>query len=110
MKRFLYFLPSLLVLGFLAIVLLALGDLSVDPNDYLIGAELLLIFALSDFLLSRKLWFGCFPGLLLGAYVIYYGSQYHGQVFDERPVGTIILAYYLIAGIITAYRGRRVRS
>ena len=106
MKRILYFLPSILVLGFLAFIFLGLGEPSFDPQEYFVGASILLVFLLSDFLLSRKLWFGCIPGALLGAYVIYYGSQYHGQVMDERPVGAIIFAYYVIIGIITFYRKR----
>ena len=84
MKRLLYFVPSILVFGFLLIVLLAMPDPSADPQDYIAGAGILLVFLISDFLLFRKLWFGCIPGALLGAYVIYYGSQYHGQVMDER--------------------------
>ena len=107
MKRLLYFLPSILVLGLLAFILLALGEPSTDPQEYLAGTGILLIFLLSDFLLSKKLWFGCIPGVILGAYVIYYGSQYHGQVIDERPIGVIILAYYAILGIITFYRRKR---
>ena len=104
MKSLLYFLPSILVMGFLTFLLLALGDPSTDPQDYLAGAGILLVFLLSDFLLSRKLWFGCIPGAFLGAYVICYGYQYHGQVMDETPVGTIIFAYYAIVGMITLYR------
>lgn len=107
MKRLLYYLPSILVLGFLAFILLFLVGPSRDPNDYLIGIGILFAFALSDFLLSKKLWFGCIPGALLGAYVIYYGSQYHGQVLDERPIGAVILTYYMILGILTAYRRKR---
>ena len=107
MKRLLYFVPSILALGFLAFLLLFLGDPSADRNDYLIGGGILFVFALSDFLLSKKLWFGGIPGALLGAYVIYYGSQYHGQVFDERLIGAIILAYYAIIGIITHYRKKK---
>ena len=107
MKRLLYFVPSILVFGFLLIVLLAMPDPSADPQDYIVGAGILLVFLISDFLLFRKLWFGCIPGALLGAYVIYYGSQHHGQVLDERPIGAIILAYYVILGFITVYRQKR---
>ena len=107
MKRLPYFVPSILVFGFLLIVLLAMPDPSADPQDYIAGAGILLVFLISDFLLFRKLWFGCIPGALLGAYVIYYGSQHHGQVLDERPIGAIILAYYVILGFITVYCQKR---
>ena len=107
MKRLLYFLPTILVLGLLTFILLFLGGPSADLNEYLIGGGILFVFALSDFLLSKKLWFGGIPGALLGAYVIYYGSQYHGQILDERPIGAVILAYYVILGIVTVYRQKR---
>lgn len=107
MKKLLYFLPTILVLGFLAFILRFLGDPSADLNDYLICGGILFVFALSDFLLSKKLWFGGIPGALLGTYVIYYGSQYHGQIFDERLISAAILAYYVIIGFLTIYRRRK---
>ena len=107
MKRLLYFLPTILVLGFLTFILLFLGGPSADLNEYLIGSGILFVFALSDFLLSKKFCLGCIPGALLGAYLIYYGSQYHGQVMDERPIGVVILAYYVILGFVTVYHKKR---
>lgn len=107
MKRLLYFLPTILVLGFLAFILLFLGSPSTDLNEYLIGCGILFVFALSDFLLSKKLWLASIPGALFGVYVIYYGSQYHGQVLDERPIGAVILAYYVILGFVTVHRKKR---
>ena len=107
MKRLLCFIPSVMVLGFLSFILLAMPDLSADPQEYIAGVGILLVFLFSDFLLSKKLWFGSIPGALLGAYVIYYGSQYHGQVMDERPIGVVILAYYVILGFVTVYHKKR---
>lgn len=107
MKRLLCFIPSVMVLGFLSFILLAMPDPSADPQEYIAGVGILLVFLFSDFLLSKKLWFGSIPGALLGAYVIYYGSQYHGQVMDERPIGAVILAYYVILVILTTYRQKR---
>lgn len=107
MKRLLYFLPSIWALGFLAFILLILSGPSGDITEYLFGVGILLVFLLSDFLLCRKLWFGCIPGALLGAYVIYYGSHYHGQIFDERLIGASILAYYVVCAFVTIYRKRR---
>lgn len=103
MRKLLYFIPTLIVLVLLVFLLLVLGDLTSQPDDYIIGIAILSVFLVSDLLLSRHKWYGCVPGALLGAYIIYYGSQYHGQVFDERPVGIAIFLYYLIFGIV-AYR------
>ena len=107
MKKLLFFLPSVLVLVFLSFILLAMPDPSADPQEYITGVGILLVFLFSDFLLFRKLWFGSIPGALLGTYVIYYGSQYHGQVMDERPIGAVILAYYVILGFVTVYHKKR---
>lgn len=108
MKRILYFIPTLIVLVFLIFILFVLGGATNESGDYIVGSAILLIFVVSDWLLAKHKWYGCVPGALLGAYIIYYGSQYHGQVMDERPVGVIICLYYLILGFV-AYR-KKIRN
>ena len=44
MKRLLYFLPTILVLGFLAFIFFGLGEPSTDPQEYLVGAGILFVF------------------------------------------------------------------
>lgn len=107
MKRIFYYFPSILVLGIVLFVLTLMGDPSHDPKDYLVGAAVLLIILLSDFLLSRTIWYGCLPGMLLGAYVICCSFQYHGQVLKEMPIGLIICGYYLMMGFFTAYQKKQ---
>ena len=107
MKKLLYFLPSILVLGFLAFILLGLGDPSGDTEDYFVAAGILFVFFLSDFLLYRKFWVGSIPGALLGIYVIYYGSHYHGQIFDERLIGAAIPVYYVVCAFVSIYLKRK---
>ena len=102
MKRIFYYFPSILVLGIVLFVLTLMGEPSHDSKDYLAGTGILLIILLSDFLLSGKIWYGCMPGMLLGAYVICCSFQYHGQVLDEMPIGLIVCGYYLVMGIHTA--------
>lgn len=109
MKRIFYYLPSILVLGIMLFVLRLMGEPSHDSKDYLVGAAILLIFLLSDFLLSRKILYGSLPGMLLGAYVIFSGSQYHGQVLSEMPIGLIVCGYYLTMGIRTVYHKKAQR-
>lgn len=101
MKRIFCYFPSMLVSAMMLFVLTRMGEPSHDPKDYLVGAGILLMILLSDFLLSKRIWYGCLPGMLLGAYVICCSFQYHGQVFDEMPIGLIICGYYLIMGIRT---------
>ena len=63
MKRIKFFAPSILVCGFMLFLLTLLGESSGDLDDYMNTAAILLVFLVSDFLLSRKTWFGC-PGIL----------------------------------------------
>ena len=110
MKKFLCFIPSLIVLALLILILIVLTGPSSQLDDYLTGIAILSVFFVSDLLLSKQKWYGCVPGALLGAYIIYYGSQYHGQVLDERPVGIIICLYYLIFGFIVALKKKTMKS
>ena len=103
MKKTLYFIPTLVVLAFLLFLLTVLGSPTNQLDDYIVGIAVLSIFAVSDWLLSKRKWYGCIPGVLLGVYIIFYGSQYHGQVLDERPIGAAIFLYYLICGVL-AYK------
>ena len=54
MKKLLYFLPSILVLVFLSFILLAMPDPSADPQEYITGVGILLVFLFSDFLLFSQ--------------------------------------------------------
>ena len=42
-------------------------------SDYLIGTAILLIFLISDWMLSKQRWYGCILGTLLGAYYLICG-------------------------------------
>ena len=109
MKKILYFVPTLIVLVFLIFILIVLAGPTNELDEYLVGLAILAIFAVSDWLLAKQKWYGCVPGASIGAYIIYYGSQYHGQVMDERPIGLIICLYYLVFGFVT-YRKRERKN
>ena len=110
MKRIKFFAPSILVCGFMLFLLTLLGESSGGLDDYMNAAVILLVFLVSDFLLSRKTWFGCIPGVLLGAYIVYNGFDYHGQVLNEVLIGLIVLAYYLILGVVTVHQHKKADS
>jgi len=101
MKKLLYFIPTLLIAIFFLFLLFILSGHTNLSDAYITAIGILSIFGVSDWLLYQQKWFGFLPAALFGAYIIYYGSQYHGQVFDERPIGAVICLYYLICGIVT---------
>ena len=99
MKKILFFIPTIVVLVFLFFILFILSGPTSQLDDYLTGIAILSVFFISDWLLSKQKWYGSIFGILFGMYIIYYGSQYHGQVFDERPIGMVICLYYVILAI-----------
>ena len=101
MKKILFFIPTIVVLVFLFFILFVLIGPSNQLDDYITGIAVLSVFFVSDWLLSKQKWYGSIFGILFGMYIIYYGSQYHGQIFDERPIGMVIGLYYVILAIIT---------
>ena len=110
MKRIKFFAPSILVCGFMLFLLTLLDESSGGLDDYMSASVILLVFLVSDFLLFRKTWFGCIPGVLLGAYIVYNGFYYHGQVLNEVLIGLIVLAYYLILGVVTVHQHKKADS
>lgn len=95
MKKFLYFIPAILACVFYGLIGMKAGFSAISSWVWLFILPLFI----SGILLSTNKWWGCFAGILVGIYVIWYGSQYHGQVLDERPVGIILCAYYLCSGL-----------
>ena len=104
MKRLLYYIPSILVLGFLAIVLLALGDPSGYLQDYLLGAGILLVFLLSDFLLSKKLWFAISLCLIIYGIIRHRNQNSCTQAFIWAAITgaypLLLLAMLFLAGAL----------
>ena len=101
MNKILFFIPTIVVLVFLFFILFVLIGPTNQLDDYITGIAILSVFFVSDWLLSKQKWYGSVFGMLFGTYIIYYGSQYHGQIFDERPIGIIICIYYVILAIAT---------
>ncbi len=101
MKKMLYFIPTTVVLIFLLFLLFILSEPANQLDEYITGIAILSVFFVSDWLLSKQKWYGCVLGTAFGMYIIYYGSQYHGQIFDERPIGIVICLYYVILAIVT---------
>ena len=100
MKRAWCLIPTILALSALLFILFLSGNASRQLDDYLISVVIISVFGISDWLFLIRRWYGGIPGALFGLNIIVYGSQFHGQVFDERPVGALILAYYLLHAAI----------
>ena len=98
MKKVLYFAPAIFGLVFYSLLAVFSGFGAIHPAVWLCIA---LLFA-SAILMAKKKWFGCIPGILVGAFLICMSFRYTGQVIDvERPLGVVLILFYIISGHIS---------
>ena len=95
-RKMLYFIPALLfIIAYMVMLILGFGIVSVKEVVWLF------LFIISGFLLSGdKFWGGIF-GMIPAFAFIGMSMEYTGQVVNiERPLGIILIVYYLICGIV----------
>ncbi len=111
MKKVLHFLPSILLFVILVALMFMLcgahGDPSITPWNVIVDSLEFLIkgffhlglplFLAADWLISRGKWYGCIPGVLVGAYYIHdYYTSVGPRIVDARLIGMIIAGCYLL--------------
>lgn len=93
MRKVLYFAPAIFELVFYSLLAVFNGFGAIHPAVWLCVAMLFV----SWVLLAKKKWFGCIPGILVGAILIWMSFQYTDQVLDiERPLEIGMILFYLI--------------
>lgn len=98
MKKILYSLPAVLYCGAVLVSGMRLGfGGSLKPVTWLY--MILLIFA--AIVLCKKQWWGCIPGMAVGAVIIYLfiNSHVHHPI-NETPIGIGVGIYYVLMGLI----------
>ncbi|WP_147534276.1 hypothetical protein [Bacillus marasmi] len=60
----------------------------------------LAFFYVSGFMLNKNIFWGSLMGALPGIHLIYMGTQETGQIINEKPLGIVILIFYIICGYI----------
>lgn len=92
MKNIVFFIPAIFFTIFYGWVALN-GIGSIDAFVIV----WLFLFWIAGILLSKNIFGGGIPGLIPGFYFIYLSTQSNGQPINiERPLGIIILLYYVI--------------
>ena len=93
MRKVLYFAPATFGLVFYSLLAVYSGLGAIHPAVRLCIGMLFM----SAVLLAKNKWFGCMPGILVGAILIWMSYQYTGQVINiERPLGIGMVLFYLI--------------
>lgn len=71
---------------------------------------ILLLLVLCGLQLANHRWWGCLPGMGLGAALLIYGFHQHGQVFAEWPLGVALLLYYLLCGLAARHKRKKLKA
>ncbi len=98
MKKILYLTPAVVVCLFYGLMAVLVGGIGgFQPLALLY----ICLPVLASALLVKGKWWGCIPGMSLGAVLLYMGSQYTGQVLNiEQPLGIVFTVYYFLMGIL----------
>ncbi len=95
MKKVIYFTPAIFGLMFYSLLTVYSGFGAIHPAVWFCIAMLFF----SAVLMARKKWFGCIPGILVGAILIWMSFQSTGQVIDiEMPLGIVLILFYILSG------------
>ena len=95
MKKVIYFTPAIFGLMFYSLLAVFSGFGAIRPAVWLCIVALFV----SAVLMSKKKWYGCIPGVLVGAILIWMSFQSTGQVIDiERPLGIALITFYIFCG------------
>ena len=98
MKKVVFFVPAIFGLVFYCFLTIFSGIGAIHPAVWLCIA---LLFA-SAILMAQKKWFGCIPGILVGATLICMSFRYTGQIIDiEKPLGIVLILFYILSGLIS---------
>ena len=98
MKKVIYFAPAIFGLVFYSLLTVFSGFGAIHPVVWLCIAMLFV----SAVLLAQKKWFGCIPGILVGAILILMSYQSTGQVIDiEMPLGIALILFYILSGVVS---------
>lgn len=95
MKKVIYFTPAVFGLVFYSLLTVFSGFGAIHPVVWLCIAMLFV----SAVLMAKMKWFGCIPGIVVGAILIWMSFQSTGQVIDiEMPLGIMLILFYILSG------------
>jgi cbb3-type cytochrome oxidase subunit 3 len=101
MRKVIFYIPAIIF----AILygLLAISDIgAISP----IIVVWLALFFIGGLMLHKNFFGGSLFGALPAIHLIYMGTQQTGQIFNEAPIGIVILIFYLLCGYFV-YRSNK---
>jgi|GEM_PF-564159 len=105
MKKIVFYIP--VIIFTVPYGLIALDNVGHISPVVIIG---LLLFLSAGIFLSKDRFWGGLLGTLPAIYLIYMGTQDTGQIFNEMPIGIIVLIFYVICGSFIFYRSKKLKN
>ena len=106
MRKGMYFAPAIFGLVFYGLLAVLGGIGAIHPAVWLC---IVLLFV-SAILMAQKKWFGCIPGILVGAVLVWMSFRSTGQAIDiERPLGAALMLFYILSSLFFEKRNRETR-
>jgi len=103
MNKIVFYIPAILftiVYGWLAIFF-RIG--SISPIIFVWIA----LFLVSGFLLNKDKFWGGILGMLPGIHFIYASTKYTGQAINERPIGIVVMIFYMLCSGYVFSKGNK---
>lgn len=105
MKKAVFYIPAILFIILYIWLVITIGVGSTSP---LIFAWIAL-FLIGGVLLSKDQFWGGILGMLPGINFLYMNVKYTGQAFSERPIGFMILVFYIFCSGYVFYKKASTR-
>lgn len=101
MKKLIFYIPAIIFTILYGVIAISEKG-SISP----IVLIWLALFYISGFILNKNIFWGSLLGALPAIHLIYMGTQETGQIFNEIPIGIVVLIFYIICGY-SVYRNNK---
>lgn len=95
MKKIVFYIPAIIFTAIFGSVAIIFGGIRVISP---LVAVWLVLFFISGILLNKNMFLGSILGALPAIHMIYMGTKETGQIINEKPIGIVVLLFYIICG------------
>lgn len=106
MRRIIFYIPAILFAIIYGCLAIFFSIRSISPIIFI----WIILFLVSGFLLNENKVLGGILGMVPGIYFIYMSTKYTGQLISERPIGILVLVFYMLCSIHVYNKGNKIRT
>ena len=105
MKKIIFYIPAIVFTIFYIWAVITVSIESASPTIF----AWIALFLMSGFLLSKDKFWGGILGMSPGVHFLYMNVKHTGQAFSERPIGIMILVFYIFCSGYVFYKKASTR-